>query len=159
FPATNFCTSATDVGLAGSDFLPAEQDTIIIVVEITEKMNKLAFFILSDFNWSIYPKKPFFRQQNIPHRGYFSPIQDAFPYLYPKKIQVMEAWKEYQEKNKERFLNEMLDLLRIPSISAKSEHKDDMLKCAEAVKQSLLAAGCDKAEVMPTEGHPAVYGE
>jgi acetylornithine deacetylase/succinyl-diaminopimelate desuccinylase-like protein len=71
----------------------------------------------------------------------------------------MKIWKEYQEKNKDRFLNEMLDLLRIPSVSAKSEHKADMLKCAEGVKKSLLAAGCDKAEVMPTDGHPAVFGE
>lgn len=69
------------------------------------------------------------------------------------------AWKDYQEKNKERFLNEMLDLLRIPSVSAKSEHKADMQKCADAVKKSLLAAGAGKAEVMPTGGHPAVYGE
>lgn len=72
---------------------------------------------------------------------------------------MSQAWKDYQEKNKERFLNEMLDLLRIPSVSAKSEHKDDMLKCAEAVKKSLLDAGCDKSEVMPTAGHPVVYGE
>jgi acetylornithine deacetylase/succinyl-diaminopimelate desuccinylase-like protein len=70
-----------------------------------------------------------------------------------------QAWKDYQQKNKERFLNEMMDLLRIPSVSAKSEHKSDMLKCAEAVKKSLLNAGCDKAEVMPTDGHPVVYGE
>ncbi len=68
-------------------------------------------------------------------------------------------WKEYQEKNKDRFLNEMIDLLRIPSVSAKSEHKEDMIRCAEAVKSSLLAAGCDRAEVMPTEGYPVVYGE
>jgi acetylornithine deacetylase/succinyl-diaminopimelate desuccinylase-like protein len=72
---------------------------------------------------------------------------------------MSKAWKDYQEKNKDRFLNEMLDLLRIPSVSAKSEHKPDMLKCAEAVKASLLAAGADKAEVMATDGHPAVYGE
>src|SRR5258705_10533127 len=72
---------------------------------------------------------------------------------------MSNAWKDYQEKNKDRFLNEMLDLLRIPSVSAKSEHKPDMQKCAEAVKKSLLAAGCDKAEEMPIEGHPVVYGE
>jgi acetylornithine deacetylase/succinyl-diaminopimelate desuccinylase-like protein len=72
---------------------------------------------------------------------------------------MSNAWKDYQEKNKDRFLNEMLDLLRIPSVSAKSEHKADMQKCAELVKQRLLDAGCDKAEVMPTDGHPAVYGE
>ena len=69
------------------------------------------------------------------------------------------AWKEYQEKNQDRFLTEMIDLLRIPSISAKSEHKEDMLRCAEAVKKSLLEAGCEKAEVMPTKGYPVVYGE
>ena len=71
----------------------------------------------------------------------------------------MSTWKEYQEKNKERFLNELLELLRIPSISARSEHKPDMQKCAEAVKQGLLTAGVDKAEIFPTEGHPVVYGE
>jgi acetylornithine deacetylase/succinyl-diaminopimelate desuccinylase-like protein len=71
----------------------------------------------------------------------------------------MQAWKDYQEKNKDRFLNELLDLLRIPSVSAKSEHKDDMRKCAEAVKARLLEAGADKAEIYETEGHPLVYGE
>jgi acetylornithine deacetylase/succinyl-diaminopimelate desuccinylase-like protein len=71
----------------------------------------------------------------------------------------MNVWKEYQEKNKDRFLNEMLELLRIPSVSAKSEHKPDMLRCAEAVKKSLLDAGCDRAEVLPTGGHPAVFGQ
>jgi acetylornithine deacetylase/succinyl-diaminopimelate desuccinylase-like protein len=68
-------------------------------------------------------------------------------------------WKQYQEQHQERFLNEMIDLLRIPSISAKSEHQADMIRCAEAVKNSLLTAGCDRAEVMPTEGYPVVYGE
>lgn len=71
----------------------------------------------------------------------------------------MKAWKDYLEQNKDRFLEEMLDLLRIPSVSAKSEHKNDMTRCADAVKNSLLASGCDKAEVMPTAGHPVVYGE
>src|SRR5690606_38090944 len=71
----------------------------------------------------------------------------------------MKAWNDYLEKNKDRFLEEMLDLLRIPSISAKTEHKDDMIRCADAVKKSLLASGCDKAAVMPTAGHPVVYGE
>jgi acetylornithine deacetylase/succinyl-diaminopimelate desuccinylase-like protein len=71
----------------------------------------------------------------------------------------MQAWKEYQEKNKDRFLNELLELLRIPSVSANSEHKDDMKKCAEAVKQRLVEAGADKAEVYPTDGHPVVYAE
>jgi acetylornithine deacetylase/succinyl-diaminopimelate desuccinylase-like protein len=71
----------------------------------------------------------------------------------------MQVWKDYQEQHKERFLNELLELLRIPSVSAKSEHKNDMQLCADAVKQRLLEAGADKAEVYPTEGHPVVYGE
>jgi acetylornithine deacetylase/succinyl-diaminopimelate desuccinylase-like protein len=68
-------------------------------------------------------------------------------------------WKQYQDQHQERFLNEMIDLLRIPSVSAKSEHKKDMIRCAEAVKESLLRAGCDKAALMPTDGYPVVYGE
>ena len=52
----------------------------------------------------------------------------------------MNDWKEYQQKNKDRFLNELIELLRSPSISARSEHKDDMLACAEAVKQKLMKA-------------------
>ena len=71
----------------------------------------------------------------------------------------MQEWKEYQEKNRERFLNEMMELLRIPSVSAKSEHKADMIKCAEAVKQTFLNSGADKAEVMQTDGFPVVYAE
>lgn len=72
---------------------------------------------------------------------------------------MQTAWKEYQDKNQQRFLDEMLELLRIPSISAKSERKDDMRKCAELVRQRLVDSGADKAEVMETAGHPVVYGE
>jgi acetylornithine deacetylase/succinyl-diaminopimelate desuccinylase-like protein len=71
----------------------------------------------------------------------------------------MQAWKDYQHQHKDRFLNELLDLLRIPSVSARSEHKGDMLKCAEAVESALKAAGVDNAGIYPTDGHPVVYGE
>lgn len=71
----------------------------------------------------------------------------------------MQVWKEYQEKNKDRFLDELMQLLRIPSISAKTENKADMIACAEAVKQRLLEAGVDSATIYPTEGHPLVYAE
>jgi acetylornithine deacetylase/succinyl-diaminopimelate desuccinylase-like protein len=71
----------------------------------------------------------------------------------------MQAWKEYQLANKDRFLDELLELLRIPSISARSEHKNDMVACAEKVQQRLLEAGADKAEIYSTDGHPVVYGE
>lgn len=72
---------------------------------------------------------------------------------------MQTAWKDYQDQNKDRFLEEMLELLRIPSISAKSENKADMQKCAEMVRQRLLDSGADRAEVMNTKGHPVVYGE
>ena len=49
----------------------------------------------------------------------------------------MKAWKNYQEENKQRFLDELLELLRIPSISAKKEHQPDMQACAEAVKEEI----------------------
>jgi acetylornithine deacetylase/succinyl-diaminopimelate desuccinylase-like protein len=71
----------------------------------------------------------------------------------------MQAWKEYQEQNKDPFLDELLDLLRVPSVSADSKYKGDVARCAEAVKEHMLKAGCDKAEVCPTAGHPIVLGE
>ncbi len=67
--------------------------------------------------------------------------------------------KQYIEENKARFLDELFGLIRIPSVSAKSEHKDDMTKAAEYWKELLLKAGADKAQVMTTEGNPVVYGE
>ncbi|MGC4059214.1 MAG: hypothetical protein QM743_14025 [Chitinophagaceae bacterium] len=60
----------------------------------------------------------------------------------------MQVWKEYIDQNKDRFLEELFTLLRIPSISADSAYKPDVARCAEAVKQSLIDAGVDKAEVL-----------
>jgi acetylornithine deacetylase/succinyl-diaminopimelate desuccinylase-like protein len=71
----------------------------------------------------------------------------------------MNVWKEFQEANKDRFLQELLDLLRIPSVSAKSEHNSDMQACAKAVAKSLTDAGAKIATIYETEGHPIVYGE
>ena len=71
----------------------------------------------------------------------------------------MENLKSYIEKNKDRFLEELFGLIRIPSISSQSEHKNDMLKAAEYWKNTILKAGADKAEIMPTAGNPVVYGE
>ena len=71
----------------------------------------------------------------------------------------MQVWKDYESQHKDRFLEELLELLRIPSISARTEHKEDMIICAEAVKQRLLEAGADSVTIYPTEGHPVVYGE
>ncbi|MDR3267358.1 MAG: dipeptidase [Tannerella sp.] len=63
------------------------------------------------------------------------------------------------EENKERFINEWFELLRIPSVSSKHEHKADMLVCAEKWKELLLKSGATRAEVMETEGNPVVYAE
>ncbi|WP_346317726.1 dipeptidase [Chitinophaga sp. YIM B06452] len=71
----------------------------------------------------------------------------------------MQVWKDYQAQHKDRFLNELLELLRIPSVSADSRHNEDTKRCAEAVKQRLTEAGAEKVEVCPTAGHPIVYGE
>lgn len=71
----------------------------------------------------------------------------------------MQEWKDFQAKNKDRFLEELLELLRIPSVSARSEHKPDMIACAKKVQERLLQAGADKAQLFETPGHPIVYGE
>jgi acetylornithine deacetylase/succinyl-diaminopimelate desuccinylase-like protein len=65
----------------------------------------------------------------------------------------------YIENNKQQFLEELFDLLRIPSVSADDKFAGDVRKTAEAVKERLLLAGCDTAELIETEGHPVVYGE
>lgn len=67
--------------------------------------------------------------------------------------------KEYIEKNKERFLNELFELLRIPSISASAINRADMEKAAALYRDFLLKAGADKAEVYPTKGYPVVFAE
>jgi len=71
----------------------------------------------------------------------------------------MEAIKNYIEENKEKFLEELFDLIRIPSVSSKAENKNDMFRAAEYITDQLLKAGADTAEVYKTDGHPVVYGE
>ncbi|MBR5158312.1 MAG: dipeptidase [Bacteroidaceae bacterium] len=66
--------------------------------------------------------------------------------------------KQYIEQNKERFFEELFSILRIPSISAKPENKPDMVRCANRLKELLLEAGADMADVMPTSGNPVVFG-
>lgn len=71
----------------------------------------------------------------------------------------MDFIKNYIEQNKERFLEELFGLLRIPSISSEEKHKPDMYRAAEYWKEMMLQAGADKAEVFETEGNPITYGE
>ena len=71
----------------------------------------------------------------------------------------MSEINTYISQNKERFLNELLELLRIPSVSADSSYDADTAKTAEEVKKRLVEAGADNVEICPTAGHPIVYGE
>lgn len=66
---------------------------------------------------------------------------------------------EYIRENRERLLDELVELLKIPSISADPAYKDDVRRTAEAVKESLVKAGADNAEVCETPGHPIVYAD
>ncbi|KEO72180.1 dipeptidase [Anditalea andensis] len=69
------------------------------------------------------------------------------------------AVKQYIQQHQEKFLNELIDLLKIPSVSADPKFKGDVLQAAEFVKESLIKAGADKVEVCQTAGYPIVYGE
>ncbi len=71
----------------------------------------------------------------------------------------MDALHSYLEKNKDRFVEELFELLKIPSVSADPAFKDDVFEAAEYVRSSLEEAGAEKTEVCPTEGYPIVYGE
>lgn len=71
----------------------------------------------------------------------------------------MQNVREYISKNEDRFLNELIDLLKIPSVSADSAFLQDVIDTAEAVKSALEEAGCDTVEICETDGYPIVYGE
>ena len=67
--------------------------------------------------------------------------------------------KQYIEQNKERFFEELFSLLRIPSVSAKADHKPDMYACAERLSELLIEAGADSAGLWETAGNPVVFGQ
>ena len=71
----------------------------------------------------------------------------------------MDKAKAYIDEHKERFVGELFELLRIPSVSAQSVHAPDVVRCAELLAGLLVRSGADRAEVMPTEGNPIVYAE
>ncbi|WP_040280341.1 dipeptidase [Psychroserpens damuponensis] len=71
----------------------------------------------------------------------------------------MQQIQSYIEAHKDRFLSELIDLLKIPSVSADPAFKDNVFKTSEVIKDSLLEAGCDHVEICETEGFPIVYGE
>ena len=71
----------------------------------------------------------------------------------------MQNIRKYVSDNKQRFLDELFELLRFPSVSADPKHKEDMLKTADYVAEKLKAAGADQVEICKTAGYPIVYGE
>ncbi|MDY8134851.1 dipeptidase [Aquimarina sp. 2201CG5-10] len=71
----------------------------------------------------------------------------------------MQNTQSYVQEHKDRFINELLELLKIPSISADTAYKNDVIKTAEAIHKSLKEAGCDHVEICETPGYPIVYGE
>ncbi|CAA0158266.1 ArgE/DapE/Acy1 family protein (peptidase, M20 family) [Tenacibaculum maritimum] len=71
----------------------------------------------------------------------------------------MQNVKQYIQNNKDRFINELINLLKIPSVSADPAYNQDVLNTADAIKESLEKAGCDKVELCETPGYPIVYGE
>ncbi|MEX2372093.1 MAG: dipeptidase [Bacteroidales bacterium] len=71
----------------------------------------------------------------------------------------MDNLKAYIDNNKERFLEELFELIRIPSVSSREENRKDMLRAATYIRELLIKAGVDKAEILDTAGHPVVFGE
>ena len=71
----------------------------------------------------------------------------------------MQNVKDYIAQHKDRFINELIDLLKIPSVSADPAYNQDVLNTADTIKESLEKAGCDNVEICETPGYPIVYGE
>lgn len=79
--------------------------------------------------------------------------------LLTKYYFTMQETLNYINENKQRFVDELFELLRIPSISADPAYKEDVLKCADVVATHLKNAGADNVEVCQTQGYPIVFGE
>ena len=71
----------------------------------------------------------------------------------------MDNIKAYVTENKQRFIDELLELLKMPSVSADAAFAKDVILTADAVKNSLEKAGCNFVEICETPGYPIVYGE
>lgn len=85
--------------------------------------------------------------------------QESSTFVQKNAALKMDPIKEYLQNHRDQFINELIDLLKIPSVSADSQYQPHIAEAAEFLKAKLLAAGADKAEIYPTAGHPVVYGE
>ena len=71
----------------------------------------------------------------------------------------MNNLKQYIEENRDRFIDELFEILKIPSISADPKYKEDVLKCAELVKNKLIISGAENVKLCQTDGYPIVYAD
>lgn len=71
----------------------------------------------------------------------------------------MQSSKDYVNQHKDRFITELIELLKLPSISADSAFSQDVIYTAEVVEKALIKAGCDSVELCKTDGYPIIYGE
>jgi acetylornithine deacetylase/succinyl-diaminopimelate desuccinylase-like protein len=71
----------------------------------------------------------------------------------------MVAWETYLNEHRDQFINELLEFLRIPSISSLPDHRPDVRRAAEWLEARMRGAGIESVQIMPTEGHPVVYGD
>ena len=79
--------------------------------------------------------------------------------LGENKLRFMQNIQSYVQEHKDRFINELFELLKIPSVSADTAYKDDVIKTAAEISRSLKEAGCSTVEICETPGYPIVYGE
>src|SRR5690242_5244723 len=77
----------------------------------------------------------------------------------PRTAETQTTWKSYLDEHQPRFLGELLDFLRIPSVSALSAHAGDVQRAAEWVAARVTAAGMEHVQILPTGGHPVVYSD
>src|SRR5687768_16864007 len=79
--------------------------------------------------------------------------------LHKQESTLMSSWQSYLNDNQSRFVEEMLDFLSIPSISSLPQHAGDVQAAGEWVAKRMQAAGIENVEILPTGGHPVVYGD
>src|SRR5580704_17784943 len=78
---------------------------------------------------------------------------------FPRTLLMASPAVDFARGNQQRFLNELKDLLRIPSVSTLDEHKPDIKKAADYIASELRRIGMENVEIIPTKGHPLIYAD
>src|SRR5258708_239125 len=92
-------------------------------------------------------------------RGCYIPAPRSIHAIHAHLGVPMDALTAYLEQHRDRFVEDLKAALRIPSVSAKAEHKQDCARCAAFIADHLKSLGMTRVEVAPTAGHPVVYAE